>query len=794
MAVATLVLGIGANTAIFSLLNAVVLRSLPIPHPEQLVALATTISDNVNGDEPFSLQMFEELHRRQQVFSDIFAWNGGFINTFEAGRRRFTAALATVSGNYYGSIGISPLLGRFINHSDVAAGNGTSSAVAVVSYRVWRDWFHGEANVIGETIRIGDRPFTIIGVEPEGYSGLIVDSAADVTVPVFAPGQLAAREPRLLWLRLYGRLKPNVSLQKARASLVTLWPHVQEATRPPGYEGERRTRFLARRITLEPASTGISSLRRRFSYSLRVLLALVGAVLLIACLNLANLALARAASQRHESGVRAALGATTWDLLRQPFIESLLVSFTGAFFGLMVASWASRILLHIAWTGIVITPLSTAPDARVLAFTAGLAVLTALLFAIAPAWYAAQVDPLEALQGQTRSVRGGSGALSKSLLVIQIALSLVLVVGALLFGRTLTRLHTVDVGYRRDHLLTLMLFPQGPPLAEKDAPAYYQGLAERIKRLPGVESVSFSGNGPANEFETLGPVYNAKDGTPVQAVEDYVGPDFFHVAGMHLLSGSEFTWQDNGREPLPAIISRSLAEHLFGHDNAVGRMIYAGPHTYLEKLNVVGVVNSASLWKVESVHPMAIYRPIVSGYHSAEPIMDIRTTVDAGSLKTAVEQAVSSLGRQYSLRTMTVEERLDSYLTVQRLTAMLTLFFGGVAVLIASAGLYGLMSFHVTRRTAELGIRVALGAQRGQVLSMILREAAVLAGMGCAIGFAATLAMSRFVKSILFGVSATDPLILASAGLTLTAVALVAGLLPARRASAVDPMKALRAE
>jgi len=350
------------------------------------------------------------------------------------------------------------------------------------------------------------------------------------------------------------------------------------------------------------------------------------------------------------------------------------------------------------------------------------------------------------------------------------------------------------VGYRRDHLLTLMLFPQGPPLAEKDAPAYYQGLAERIKRLPGVESVSFSGNGPANEFETLGPVYNAKDGTPVQAVEDYVGPDFFHVAGMHLLSGSEFTWQDNGREPLPAIISRSLAEHLFGHDNAVGRMIYAGPHTYLEKLNVVGVVNSASLWKVESVHPMAIYRPIVSGYHSAEPIMDIRTTVDAGSLKTAVEQAVSSLDRQYSLRTMTVDERLDSYLTVQRLTAMLTLFFGGVAVLIASAGLYGLMSFHVTRRTAELGIRVALGAQRGQVLSMILREAAVLAGMGCAIGFAATLAMSRFVKSILFGVSATDPLILASAGLTLTAVALVAGLLPARRASAVDPIKALRAE
>ena len=313
--------------------------------------------------------------------------------TFEADRRRFAGAMATVSGNYYESIGVAPLLGRSINNKDVALGSGQSSAVAVISYRVWREWYNGEPNIVGDTIRIGNHPFTIIGVEREGCSGLNIDTATDVTVPIFAPGQLAAREPQFLWLRLYGRLKPGFALKNARASLVALWPHIQEATRPPGYEGERRTRFFARRITLDPASTGVSFLRKRFSYPLEVLLALVGAVLLIACLNLANLALARAASEQHQSGVRAALGATTWDLLRQPLIESSLISFAGALLGLFIAFWCSRVLLRIAWTGLVPTQLSVAPDGRVLAFTAALAVLTTLLFAMVPAWHAARIDP-----------------------------------------------------------------------------------------------------------------------------------------------------------------------------------------------------------------------------------------------------------------------------------------------------------------------------------------------------------------------------------------------------------------
>ncbi len=488
------------------------------------------------------------------------------------------------------------------------------------------------------------------------------------------------------------------------------------------------------------------------------------------------------------------MGASAWDLMRQPLMESFLLSVVGALLGLVLAYWASHALLRIAWTGLITTPLSTAPDARVLLFTAAVATISGLLFALAPGWHAASIDPLEALRQQTRSVRGGSSAARKILLVAQMALSLMLVAGALLFGRTLNRLHTVDVGYRRDHLLSMMLFPQAGHGSTPNSTAYYRQLVERVKRVPGVESASFSANGPANELERFEEVYGSLSGAPVEAVPDFIGPDFFHVAGMHLLSGREFSWHDDEKGPEIAIISRSLEEKLFGHGDAVGRTIYLGPHTYALALKIVGVVNSASLWKVESVHPLAIYRPLAADFPFSQPLMDVRTTVDPRSIKTEAERAVRSLGRQYSLRTTTVEERLDSYLSVQRLTALLAGFFGGVALLIASIGLYGLMSFHVARRTAELGVRLALGAQRKQVLSMVMREALLLASAGCVLGLIASLGAAKLITNILFGVSGTDPVILASAVVTLLGVAAMAGFVPARRASNVDPVVALRVE
>lgn len=797
MAVLTLALGIGANTAIFSLYNALALRPLPVPHPEQLVALSTTIADSANGEQPFTAPMFSELNRRQKAFSDLFAWNGGSMSNFQAGGRHFTAAYASVSGDYYRAMQIKPLLGRFIDRSDVALDSGVSNPVAVISYRAWRVWYHGNARVRGQTIWIENRLFTVIGVEPEGYSGLIIDGSTDVTIPLFATkreGPRNPRDPRTLWLQVYGRMQSGVTFPQARASLQTLWPHVLEATRPPGYEGERRTRFFARRIRLNSAARGTSFLRQRFSPSLRVLLGLVGLVLLMACLNLANLALARAAARQQESGVRAALGADMWDLLRLPLIESFLLSCSSTLLGILIAYQLSRVLLRIAWTGLVQTPLSTSPDGRVLAFTAATVVLAGLLFAVAPVWYSAQTDPRDALGQQTRSVRRGSTTLGKVLLIAQMALSLVLVAGAILFGQTLNRLHTVDVGYRRDHLLTMLLFPQSENNQRQTPAAYYRELAEKLKSLPGVESVSYSYLGPANEFESFDPVYTSPKGPAVQAIEEMAGPDFFHVAGMHLLRGRDFTWSDDEHSQNVVILSQSLAEHLFGQQEAIGQTIYLGLPAYKQIGKVIGIVNNASLWKVQSSQPMAIYQPITRGFADLSPLVDLRTTVDPHAVQVSAERAVRDLHRHYSLRTMTAEERLDSYLTAQRLTSLLATFFGGVALLIAAAGLYGLMSFHVTLRTAELGIRAALGAQSWQLYSLVLREAMLWASLGGVLGLVLSMAAGKFIAGLLFGISPGNPVVLGLSLLILLIVAVIACFLPAKRASDVDPMTALRAE
>jgi predicted permease len=488
------------------------------------------------------------------------------------------------------------------------------------------------------------------------------------------------------------------------------------------------------------------------------------------------------------------LGASLWELIRPAVVENLLLSFAGAVLSLPLAYWASHALLKMAWTGLLSTPLNPSLDLGVLAFTAAVTVLSGVVFALPPAWHAARIDPIEALRQQTRSVHGGARASGKILLVVQMALSLVLITGAFLFGRTLNRLHTVDVGYRRDHLLTMLLFPQPGRRGTPKSTAYYQQLAEQIKRLPGVESVSFSDSAPANEFEYFDPVYASLSGAPVQAIQDFVGPGFFHAMGMQLVAGREFTWRDDEHAPQIAIVTQSLAGKLFGPANPLGRTIYLGPHSRALPLKIVGVVNSASLWKVESFHPLGIFQPTTMGFSDVEPLMDIRTTVDPHSIRTEAERVVRSFGYQFSLRSMTVDERLDSYLSVQRLTALLAGFFGALALLMSSIGLYGLMSFHIARRTAELGVRLALGAQRRQLSSMVLREALWLAVIGCALGVVASFLTAKFIRSILFGVSANDPVIVAAAIVTTLAVAALAAFVPARRAANVDPVTALRVD
>jgi predicted permease len=793
VALISLALGIGANTAIFSLLNAVLLRTLPVPHPEQLVALSTNIFDKPNEDEPFSWPMMEEFSRQPPpVFSDVFCWDGGSVSNYEADGVHYTASHAQASATYYKGMQVEPLLGRFIGPEDFGAGDSPSHSVAVISYRVWRHWFHGSSTIIGQPIRVGPYPYTVIGVEPEGFSDLSPDGQSDVTVPFFAPGTGVRKDPRVLNVEIFARLKPGVGLPEARAALQSLWPHILDASLPAGYAGESKTRFFARKIKLASAATGVSFLRNRFSYPLQILMGIVGVVLFIACLNIANLSLAKAAAHRHQSGVQAALGATTWDLVRPALVESLLLSCTGAVLGLMLAFWASHFLLSMAWTGFFTTAIDPSPDLKVLAFTAIVAMLTGVLFGIVPALYAARVDPIDALKRQSRSVQGGANIFGKALLVMQVALSLTLMLAALLFGRTISALHSTDVGYRRDHMLTLWLFHQSGVPVLPNRLAYFRDLVEKVSAIPGVESASYSEAGPASQFEELDPVFGSLNGPPTQVVNEWVGPGFFNVAGMHVLAGRDFEWSDAGHHP--ALISQNLAQHLFPNQNPIGRTVYLGTHAHAFPVTILGVVSNASLWKVESNRPMAIYQMFEARPHEDSPLMDVRTSVDPQSVKSAIEKVIRSQGHHYSLRTMTVDERLDSYITIQRLTALLSEFFGGVALLIACVGLYGLMSFHVTRRTMELGIRSALGADRWHLLLMVLREALVLAGLGCAVGVVVSLEAGRFVKSVLFGVSANDFVSFVLAVAVMFGVAGVAAYLPARRAAATDPMTALRAE
>ncbi len=792
---ATLALVIGANAAIFSLLNAVVLRPLPIPHPEQLADLTTRIADNLNGEDYLSFPMFEEFARHQTVFSKLFAWNGGGVSNLEANGAHFTASISSVSGDYYKTMGIAPLLGRFIEPSDVSLNSGISNAVAVISYRLWREWYRGDPGVLGKTIRLGDKPLTIIGVEPEGYSGLIIDGSGDVTVPLFAPGSYGTREPTALWLKVYGRLKPGVTLQQARAGLELLWPSVQKLTMPPSYDGERSKRFFARTIMLESARNGFSYLRKRFAHPLVVLLVLVGSLLLIACLNLANLSIAKMASQQHSWGVRLALGAGAWDLIRPLLIESFVVSLAAAFLGLCLAYWVTPLLLHMTWTGLVETPLSTSPDLRVVAFTAAVAAGTALVFTIVPACYAMRADAINSLRQNTRSVHRGSTQLGKLLLTAQVGLSLILVTGAILFAKTLISMHSVNTGYKRDHLLTLQMFPQPGSGKLPNFDAYYRDLTAKTRAIPGVLAVSYSNSGPANPFEGRRPVYRLPDSQPVQAIDEVIGPDFFSTMGMRVLAGREFTWSDDEHSPQVAVVSQTLAERLYGSQNPIGQDLYWGVRATQMKLRIVGVVNSASLWNVETVQPMAVYRALLQNpEYSDEPLMDVRTAPDPATLKSPAERAIRSLGHHYSLRTATLEERLNSFITVQRLTALLAGFFGVAALLIASIGLYGLTSFHVTQRARELGVRAALGAQAWQVLSMVLREVLLIASGGCLLGVLASIALRSYVAGLVFGVSATDPLVLTGGSAVLIGVSLLAGFAPARRAAAVDPAEALRSD
>ncbi len=784
-AVLSLALGIGANTAIFSLINALMLRELPVREPERLVEISALRSER---KVPLSYPMFRELERHQRVFSALIGWTPGALLSVDVNGAFAQATVDEVSGGYYAELGVVPLMGRLIGPGD------ERSPVAVLGYQYWQRRFGGASGVIGRPINIEGRPHTIIGVTRKWFTGMTTGQAPEVTVPMQASDNRA-----LLRVWATGRLQGGVTLAQARAQLASFWPDLLLATVSTETPGLRRQAFLSMKLDVEPAATGIArDLRAQFRRPLYVLLGIVGLILLVACVNVANLMLARAEARSHEMSVRVALGAGRWAIVRQVLAESLTLALAGALAGGAFAFWGSRLLVAGMTEG-YLTPvaLDLRPDWRVLLFTAGVAVLSGVLFGLAPAWRAARQDPAAVLQHNARSLGGAAGRLGRALMVVQVALSLVLLMGAGLLARSFERLVNFDRGFE-ENVLQVNLYPKPGALERMDTLAYRRQLLERLASAPGVHSAAFSdlpGPGLGGWQEAVSAAASvAGPNTGVMATMFVVSPGFFRTLGVRLLRGRDFDWRDDEGRPLGAIVSSDLAVRLAPAGDIIGRRIRFGVMPEYQNLEVVGVVSRARLVDLHDAASPVVWLAYSQYPQRSAVNLFLRVGTNPEAAARTSQREIEAAGREYVVQSKTIAHGIGEALAGDRVIAMLSGFFAALALLLASVGLYGLTSYTVTRRTREIGIRAALGARPADVRRTILREALKLVLAGIAIGIPCALGATRLIAGMLFGVSPADAATLAGVALLLSAVTALASWVPALRASRIDPMAALRTE
>jgi putative ABC transport system permease protein len=802
VAVFSLALGIGANTAIFTLINALILRDLPVRQPGRLVKLTAIRPD---GKVPFSYPMFREVERGQRVFTGIIGFGTAGIFNVEVNGVLSQNSGFGVTGNCYSELGVTPLLGRLLTPDDSNPSSGTTSQVVVIGYDFWQRRFAGVPDVVGKQIRIEGHPFTIVGVTERWFVGMTTGEPPDITIPITAYPPLVGGNKftldnrSLLWVFAVGRLKDGLTISQAQAQLQSFWPGVLLATASTETPGLRRQTFLSMGLDVSSASKGISEgLRDQFARPLYVLAGIVALILLVACVNLANLMLARAAARSHERSVRVALGASRWSLAGQVLMESLVLSLTGALLGLAFAYWGSHLLL-LLMTQEVSVPVSLdlSPDPRVLLVTMAVAILTGILFGLVPAWHCSREDPGLELQQSTRSVSGRAGKLGKALIIAQVALSLILLVGAGLFLRSFQSLRSVNLGFPRERLLEISLNPVPGGYEKLDVSNYHKSLLDRVSRTPGVLSASFStGTIPSSDtwHDAISPM--AVDPANADHLITYateVSPGFFQTLGVPFLQGRDFLPSDDEQHPHIAIVNASLAHSLFPHGDAVGKFVRFGFMPGYQNLEIVGTVSDTRIFNLQNASVPVIFFSTLQ-YPSGWGNLIVRTGESPESLTNVIGQEIESLGREYPLRTRTVAQVISHEHVQERVTAMLSGFFAALALLLASIGLYGLMAYAVTRRTREIGIRIALGAQRKNVLWLILQETLALTVLGIAIGIPSALVPTRLIAGMLFGVSPGDVPTIVGVSLLLVVVALFAGYLPARRASTIDPIVALRSE
>jgi predicted permease len=804
VAILSLALGIGANTAIFTLLDGLVLRDLNVPHPEELVRFGAHFGED--PDVGLSLPMFDSLRRDQRVFSSVFAWWGDGVFNAEANGTMLRADIWAVTGNFHSELGATPELGRLIEPSDVNLQGEVPSQVAVLSFEFWKRNYGGARDVVGKTLRIEGLPFTIVGVTREGFTGFSAEGMAQVTVPLTAEPlilgkndvQKHLRRPAARWLEAAGRLKPGTTLQQANAQLESIWPGIQQELEMQLQSPAELTGLRALRLKIESGGKGASFLRGRFGHPLLVLLAVSGLVALVACVNLASLLLARAASRNHELSVRVALGARRARLARQMLTESVTLSAAGTLAGFALAQWASRALASLIIGEIYIVPaaLNLSPDLRVLGFTTAAAVLTGVIFGLVPAWRASRADPITALQHNVQRLGSGTGRLGKGLIVAQVALSVMLLAGAGLFLRSLHKLRDVDPGYRTGGLLVAHLFPVPGGYKDFNWAEHFRQVTERVSALPGIAAAGLIHMEPgsvARWTEQIRPTGATQAG--VESDFEMVMPGAVRALGIPIVRGREFTWQDDPDKPHVAVVSQSFATKFFPGEDALGKQLEIISEPKWQAVEIVGILGDASLYDIRQTSPPTVYVPAMQyGDWMVWSELLVRSQGSPAAVGTAVRKEVESFGRESVMSVRPVSEEISRSILKERITAILSAFFGGLALLLAAIGLYGLMAYSVTHRTREIGIRLALGAQRSAVCGMVLGETFALAALGLAIGVPCAVGASQLIAGMLYGVAGHDVPTLAGVCLVLAAAAGLAGYLPARRAMRLDPMTSLRQE
>jgi predicted permease len=793
-AILTLAVGIGANTAMFTMLNAIVLKRLPIAEPDKLLAIAPLNSRGLSRTTP--MNAVAEL--RDGPLEHLCAYLGNISVPVLANNVPVETQTTFITSECLNAFGIAPILGRGITEAEAPV-NGAGARVALISHRLWTRTYHSDPAVLGQSMTINNVPVTIVGVLPSGFTGLEIDSGIDIFAP-FDAVLPAARGRRQLASYLLGRLKPGVTLEAATAQIEASWPALLEAVLPANMAPTERTQLMDSRPRLISIGTGTSRLRERYSQPMFLILGLTSLLLILACVNLGGLLLARLNARSSELAVRLALGGTRWRIAQQMLVESALLSMAGAALALPIAYFTAITLASFVPPVNVPYAFSFLPDARVFAATAAIAVTVGLLMSALPVWFASRRRTTSTIQWN-RTIVGNTGWFGRGLLAAQVALAIVMLVSASLLTRSLYLLNNGDLGIKTDNLLTVKMWPlpYNTVYGRANREAYYPPLAERVRALPGVTAVAFASaaprvttTGPGSPVAWKGAPY---DNNVLATGFDSISPGYFDTMGIRLLAGRDLSWQDTITTTRVAVVSESLARALQPDGNVVGRTLMMRTLPTDLEFNIVGVVSDATHGDPRNVHSRAIYRPMLqTGVTNAlNPNLIIETT-DPQSAASGVRQLLAEYGRDYAQEVISVNDLLARAPAMERMSATVAGAVGGIAVLLALIGVHGALAYSVARRTREIGVRMAVGASPRAAARSIIREGVLVCAIGVAAGLPLAAMTTRSLRSLLFGISETDVITFAAAAAAFLLLGAIAGLGPARRAANVDPVIALRSE